>query len=177
MQIIFDMKNKEKSLDELIQDSLIAMVNNDSDSANQVFTESIAALEIKNESRKIENHINQLSKTKGYQFNVSVEPRLYFQLKEHIANGESANNLSGNFFALNLGYTNTEKTKTDKILHIQLDNQKFVNAAFVFGTQMRLLNHLFLENKVGLGARTRDNLNFTYWKGFGMFDMKLGLCF
>ena len=122
---------------------------------------------------------NQNKRGIGYQFKIAAEPRVYFQLKERIANGESANNLSGNFFGLNLGFTNSEKTITDKILPATdvYDHQRFVSTAFVFGTQMRLLNRLFTTVRMGLGGRTLKGLDFSHWKGYAVYDMKLGLCF
>jgi hypothetical protein len=122
---------------------------------------------------------NQNKRSIGYQFKIAAEPRVYFQLKERIANGESANNLSGNFFGLNLGFTNSEKTITNKFLPANdaYDHQRFVSAAFVFGNQTRLLNQLFLGYRMGLGGRTLKGLDFSQWKGYAVYDMKLGLCF
>jgi hypothetical protein len=76
-----------------------------------------------------------------YAVRVGVMPRYYYELKEKIAQGKSANNLSGNYLGLKLDYDRAQKFDN-------LQSQSF-DATLLWGSQQRILKHLFYEFWVG----------------------------
>ncbi|MDZ7879486.1 MAG: hypothetical protein U5L45_17550 [Saprospiraceae bacterium] len=124
-------------------------------------------------------------KIKGYTFKSYIEPRWYYQMKKQIAKGNSANNLSGNYFALQMGYKNYEKNNYELNALTKNDKSDYAYAYLVYGHQQRMLKYFFLEYKFGVGAKSEKNLDgliFNNGKnggsnvgGFG--EVKLGLAF
>jgi hypothetical protein len=95
------------------------------------------------------------SSLEGYGYGAAIEPRYYYNLKKRIANGKSANNLSGNYFSLNIGggYTNwdsrnTSGTSSNPIVQFS----KFRGTRYIleprWGIQRRLFKNGFVDLSV-----------------------------
>ncbi len=117
---------------------------------------------------------------KGFTFKGYLEPRWYFNLKEEIANGTSANNLSGQYFALQLGYQNTKKNNFENTALKSVDAADYFYSYLIWGQQQRILKHFFLEGKGGFGAKSKQISDTPLFKNsyFGLLiELKLGLAF
>jgi hypothetical protein len=122
---------------------------------------------------------------KGYSYKAYVEPRWYFKMKKEMANGTSANNLSGEYFALQLGYQNNERNNYENSALKTINKNDYFYSYLVFGQQQRILKHFYIETKFGLGVKSKKNLDAlilnngknggTYVGGF--LEIKLGLAF
>ena len=89
-------------------------------------------------------HSKEVSFSKNdnkYAIRVGVMPRYYYELKKKIAQGKSADNLSGNYFALKLDYDSARKFDN-------LQSQS-IDATLLWGSQQRILKHLFYEFWLG----------------------------
>jgi hypothetical protein len=78
----------------------------------------------------------------GHQFR--LEPRWYYNMSRRIQEGRSANNLSGNYFGLELTQ------------HLRVNNSTFFNhrsAAVRFGVQRRLFRYGYFDMSYGVGVR------------------------
>jgi hypothetical protein len=72
---------------------------------------------------------------KGYSYKGYIEPRWYFKMKKEIANGTSANNLSGEYFALQTGYQNNEKNNYENTNLKSTDKNDYFYSYLVYGQQ------------------------------------------
>jgi hypothetical protein len=104
-----------------------------------------------------------------YAFRVGVMPRYYYELKKKIAQGKSANNLSGNYFGLKLDYDRAEKFNS-------LQTQSF-DATLLWGSQQRILKHLFYEFWVGYDFLIEKTKFETKDSHGASFNFSLGLAF
>jgi hypothetical protein len=124
-------------------------------------------------------------KIKGYTFKTYLEPRWYHRLRKEIAKGNSANNLSGRYWALQMGYKNYEKNNYESNVLTTTNQSDYAYTYLVFGYQQRMLKHFFGEYRFGVGAKSEKNLDGlvlnngknggSYVGGFG--EVKLGLAF
>lgn len=124
-------------------------------------------------------------KINGYTFKSYIEPRWYHRLKKQIAKGNSANNLSGSYWGLQMGYKNYEKNNYELNTLTTIDKSDYTYAYLVYGYQQRMLKHFFWEYRLGIGAKSEKNLDGlvfnngknggAYAGGFG--EVKLGLAF
>lgn len=122
---------------------------------------------------------------KGYSYKAYIEPRWYFKMKKEIANGTSANNLSGEYFALQTGYQNNEKNNYENIVLKTIDKNDYFYSYFIYGQQQRILKHFFYEAKGGFGVKSKkttdsffsqfDKNGGTHFNFFA--EIKLGLAF
>jgi hypothetical protein len=124
-------------------------------------------------------------KIKGISLKAYLEPRWYFSKRKDIASAITANNLSGQYWALQLGYQNNERNNYANRILKSTDKNDFFYSYLVYGVQQRILKHFFFEIKFGLGAKSEKNtrsvfLNNDKNKGTyvgGFAEVKLGLAF
>jgi hypothetical protein len=125
------------------------------------------------------NAVNNI-KIKGYSFKAYLEPRWYFKMKKEIANGTSANNLSGEYLALQLGYQNNEKNNYENSFLKTIDKSDYFYSYLIFGQQQRILKHFYIEMKGGLGVKSKKNSKNQDFQNsyFTLFsEIKIGLAF
>jgi hypothetical protein len=123
---------------------------------------------------------NENKKIVGYLFKGYIEPRWYYRMKKNIAEGKSANNLSGVFWALQMGYQNTIKNNYENTLPVEVIKYNYACAYLIWGRQERFLKHFFLEVKLGLGVKSKKNPTYILLKNShvgAVTDIKLGLAF
>jgi hypothetical protein len=123
---------------------------------------------------------NENKKIIGYSFKGFIEPRWYYQMKKHIAEGKSANNLSGMFWALQMGYHNTIKNNYENALQVDVIKYDYAFAYLLWGQQERFLKHFFLELKLGLGLKSKKSPTYILFGNShlgAVTDIKLGLAF
>ncbi len=100
----------------------------------------------------------------GHQFR--LEPRWYYNMPRRIQEGRSANNLSGNYFGLELTQ------------HLRVNNSTFFNhrsAAVRFGIQKRLFRYGYFDMSYGVGVRNYPQTVF-YRETTELFaDARLGV--
>ena len=90
----------------------------------------------------------------GYNANLTVEPRYYYNMKKRVATGKSANNLSGNYFSLNTNSSYSNELYAVPILGIS-DSTSYFSSTRVrasvytieprWGIQRRLFKNGFLD--------------------------------
>jgi hypothetical protein len=91
-------------------------------------------------------------KTESVGSNIQFMPRFYWDLNKRIAQGKSANNLSGKYIGLNVNYEYVKwTTKFNHQSNYDLRIQTFFIAPSI-GYQKRLLNHLFFDVNASYGA-------------------------
>jgi hypothetical protein len=137
--------------------------------------------------RRYNFDINALNnqKIKGISLKGYLEPRWYFSKRKEIASAITANNLSGQYLALQLGYQNNERNNYENRILKSTDKNDYFYSYIVYGVQQRILKHFFFETKFGLGAKSEKNTNFLFFnndknKGShvgGFAEVKLGLAF
>jgi hypothetical protein len=117
------------------------------------------------------------SKVEGLTLKTYVEPRWYYRMKKDIADGSSANNLSGFYGALQLGFQHNAYRAG-----VLRDAQKtdYFYTHLVWGQQLRILKYLFFEGKAGLGVKSKKTISY---QPFGnshasmLAEVKIGLAF
>ena len=104
-----------------------------------------------------------------YGFTIAVMPRYYYTLKQRIAKGESANNLSGKYWGIKLDYGKAQKFDNAKI--------QSSSASLVWGLQQRILQHLNFDWWLGYGAYAEEKQEKTNISGRLAANLALGLAF
>lgn len=100
----------------------------------------------------------------GHQFR--LEPRWYYNMPRRIREGRSANNLSGNYFGLELTQ------------HLRSNNSSFFNhrsAAVRFGVQRRLFRYGYFDMSYGIGVRHYPQTVFYQERTELFADARLGV--
>jgi hypothetical protein len=120
------------------------------------------------------------SSVKGYSARLYIESRWYFKMKKEIANGSTASNLSGVYGGLQMGYQINEKDiyEANKLSVLNKSDYFFMNS--VFGQQQRILKHLFIETKGGLGLKSKKNITYLPFGNshFNLLaEIKVGMAF
>jgi hypothetical protein len=88
--------------------------------------------------------------TNGYVVNSTIEPRYYYNMKKRVVSGKSANNLSGNYFSINVkgSYARANYTGVN-FDSIVSEKAEFDGSTFVieprWGIQRRLFKNGFLD--------------------------------
>ncbi len=94
------------------------------------------------------------------------ELRWYYNMRKRMLKGQSGNNLSGAFFGLQLNRLDLVKSdvsiKTgDTVVKRAGDTREYWASNLVWGIQQRLLEHGFIQFKIGAG-RTFGGYNYVY---------------
>lgn len=117
------------------------------------------------------------SKVEGFTIKSYVEPRWYYRMKKEIAKGNSANNLSGFYGALQMGFQHNAYRAT--VLR-EVQKTDYFYTHLIWGQQQRILKYLFFEGKFGLGFKSKKTIAY---QPFGnshvsmLFEIKIGLAF
>ena len=119
------------------------------------------------------------------QVGVSFGPRFYYNLKQRIGAGTSVNNLSANYFALNIGtrliQISPGWTATDNTPHFAVDN---ITIAPLYGFQRRIFKIGYFDINFGFkfshGDPIRSQVNVTpgvttAWQFFPITNLRLGI--
>lgn len=88
---------------------------------------------------------------------LSVEPRAYLNMRRQIEAGERADNLSGNYLSLQLGYSHYQPAASRGLPH-RNGYYSFLN----FGMQRRLLKRGFIDIRAGLGASYNEEIDIAF---------------
>jgi hypothetical protein len=119
---------------------------------------------------------------------ISLEPRYYYNLKKRMAQGKSANNLSGNYFSFAIGY----QWGGENYQNIY-DNSPFANDSYGYdtrigtfapkwGIQRRVFKHGFADFSIAplqlnIGTYAKRSVFELGWDSFPIFDYKIGFAF
>ena len=121
-------------------------------------------------------------KVGGGQFGVTIGPRFYHNLKKRISQGKSVDNLSDNYFALNLGTRLIEIppgwTATDNTPFLSTDNAAI---SFLYGFQRRIFKVGYFDVNFGMKFSYGDPIRSKViipnrrWQLFPITNVRLGL--
>jgi hypothetical protein len=79
----------------------------------------------------------------------NIEPRYYYNMKKRIAEGKSANNLSGNYFSLAAGYTyrynKANQSGDPKVVNIRKEERHYIAFLPKYGIQRKIFNKGFVD--------------------------------
>jgi hypothetical protein len=117
------------------------------------------------------------SKVEGLTLKTYVEPRWYYRMKKDIADGSSANNLSGFFGALQFGFQHNAYRATT-LSDVQKTDYFYTH--LIWGQQQRLLKFLFFEGKFGLGWKSPKTIAYQLLGNSHaslLAEVKIGLAF
>lgn len=104
-----------------------------------------------------------------------IETRWYYAMKERIAKGLNANNMSGNYIALEASRRKTHLKEGPINLHFSNGEQTAL--ALRFGLQRRLFRYGFMDLSYGLGASKNTSAilkNENSWQFFANSRIALG---
>jgi len=104
-----------------------------------------------------------------------IETRWYYAMKERMAKGLNANNMSGNYIALEASRQNTRLKEGQSNLYLANGEQTAV--ALRFGLQRRLFRYGFMDLSYGLGASKNTSSilkNQDSWQFFANSRIALG---
>lgn len=110
---------------------------------------------------------NNLQRIATLDLSATGELRWYYNMRKRMLNGQSGNNLSGTFFGLQLNRTDllrsdvTLKTGNDPVIKTDGGTREYWSGNLVWGVQQRLLEHGFIQFKIGAG-RTFGGYNYIY---------------
>ena len=112
----------------------------------------------------------------------SIEPRYFYKMKRGATLGETGNNLSGVFAGFQLGIQQQEwNAKNTQSVKDSYERKQYLSAIAVWGAQSYLTKHIFIESKIGLGAKTLKNKDLNFFKKYEfsylLGDVKVGLAF
>ncbi len=129
---------------------------------------------------KLENSKDDKGYLKSSAWQTSIESRYYYNAKKRSVLDESSN-LSGVFAALQFGYMNQNTAEKLSTAVEEIERARnYLSLLAVFGIQTRLTKNVFVEMRVGAGARTPqyDAVKFFQKYEFVLLqDLKLGLAF
>jgi hypothetical protein len=87
--------------------------------------------------------------SRDFRVTYNIEPRYYYNMKKRIAEGKSANNLSGNYFSLATGYTyrryKSDQSRDSKVINIRKDERHYIAFLPKYGVQRRIFNKGFVD--------------------------------
>ena len=204
---VFKCFEEEKSLFKIDMRGLLIDVN-----GKNIYAQPIIAYERKlNESWSINQDLRFYiykyfevpNLRNDFRVTYNIEPRYYYNMKKRIAQGKSANNLSGNYFSLATGY-NYRFMKSGGIINtkdvnIRENTRHFIAFIPKYGIQRRIFNRGFVDisfapfqfysfkecsfQEYGEVGNTRTETGCSDWSfGTGVnvqpaFDFKIGFAF
>jgi hypothetical protein len=151
---VFNCFEEEKSLFKVDLRGLLIRLN-----SSGFITQPIISFEHKispSWSLNYELRANYISPGKATEFRFGdtkiaafIEPRYYYNMKKRIAQGKSANNLSGNYFTLAMGYMFEYKSyqnpATNFIINDRFEKRKYIAFLPKYGIQRRIFDKGFID--------------------------------
>jgi hypothetical protein len=117
----------------------------------------------------------------------TIEPRLYFNQKNRIKHGKSANNMTGTYFGLNFLQKNKFHSITSVSPSYTLSKSYIDYAATLrIGVQQRIFKRGYLDFSWGIGKETKTSFNilpdrkittYNIWRGHIDQKLTLGMAF
>lgn len=119
---------------------------------------------------------------------LSLEPRYYYNLKKRMAQGKSANNLSGNYFSFAMGYQWGGENYKNIYINNTINNDDYGYQTNIFtlapkwGLQRRVFKHGFADFSIAplqlnMGTYAKRSVFELGWDSFPIFDFKIGFAF